>query len=185
MPKKSKKYYKKKQKKTRGKRTSSDSVLNNQAVQNSSKERSYAIFLVGKEQFAIDLDEILEMLHTFDIISVPHLPSAFSGIVNLRGQSVPVVGLQRVLKEEQVKTEAKTCLITVVGSSKIGLLVDSDVEIVSSEFGSLHPLPDCYTKDEAKFLAGIFWTDDKLVGILRPKEMLEVLTQWREDDEKI
>ncbi len=151
----------------------------------SPNEKSFAVFNVGKERFAIDLDAILEILHTFSIISAPHLPEMFSGVINVREGSIPVISLQELLKEEKIETVTRACLVTSIDSLKIGFLIDSDIEIVTSTKGSLHPLPDCYTKEEAEFLDGIFWVKDKFIGILKPKKMIEILSEWREDNEKI
>lgn len=150
-----------------------------------SEEHSFAVFDVGKEKFAINLDAVTEILHTFEIVSVPHLPKMFSGVVKLRGESVPVVDLQTLLKEEKIETEIRPCLITKVCTKTMGFLVDSDVAIITTEQGKLCPLPDSFTREEVEFLEGIFWIDKTFVGILKPKEMVEVLAQWRQENEKI
>jgi purine-binding chemotaxis protein CheW len=147
-------------------------------------ERNFAVFLVGHEWFGIDLNSILEILHDFDVIPVPHLPAAFSGVTKLRGESLPVVDMKKLLGEPDVKAEIVSCLITVVGRTKIGFLVDSDVEIINAETGRIHPLPGSYEKDEAKFLESIFWFKDKFIGILKPEPTLEVLTEWRLENEE-
>jgi chemotaxis signal transduction protein len=147
-------------------------------------EQNFAVFLVGGEWFGIDLNSIMEILHDFDIIPVPHLPAAFAGVTNLRGESLPVVNMRKLLSEPEMKAEIVSCLITAVGRAKIGLLVDSDVEIVNAETGRLYPLPGFYTKDEMKFLESIFWFKDKFIGILKPEPTLEVLTEWRMENEE-
>jgi purine-binding chemotaxis protein CheW len=152
---------------------------------NKSKEHSFAVFDVGKEKFAINLDSVTEILHTFKIVSVPHLPRMFSGVVKLRGESVPLIDLQTLLKEEKIETEIRPCLITEVGTKTMGFLVDSDVAIITTGQEKLYPLPDSFAREEGEFLEGIFWTDKTFVGILKPKEMVEVLAQWRQENEKI
>jgi len=147
-------------------------------------ERNFAVFLVGGEWFGIDLNSIMEILHDFDVIPVPHLPAAFAGVTNLRGESLPVVDMRKLLNEPEVKAEIVSCLITTVGRAKIGFLVDSDVEIVNAETGRLYPLPGFYTKEEMKFLESIFWFKDKFIGILKPEPTLEVLTEWRMENEE-
>lgn len=156
----------------------------NPVAKTADAERNYAVFLVGPEWFGIDLNSIMEILHDFDLIPVPHLPAAFAGVTNLRGESLPVVDLPKLLKEPAGAAGMKSCLITVVGRTKIGFLVDSDVEIVNIEAGKLYPLPGFYAKDEAKFLEGIFWFKDKFIGIIKPEPTLEALTEWRIDNEE-
>ena len=145
-----------------------------------SDERSFAVFSVGRERFCFDLDLVLETLYTFNIIEVSHLPEPFVGVIKLKGATVPVVDLQKLLKEEEVETEMKTCLIVSTGTSNTGFITDSDIEIVPAEKGRVHPLPDCYTAEEAKFLEGIFWLEDNFIGILKAKEMIDSLSGLEE-----
>lgn len=149
------------------------------------KEKSYAVFDVGKERFAINLDNIKEILHTFKVMDVPHLPEMFSGIVKLRGESVPIIDLHNLLKQQDIKVEIKPCLITKIGSSTMGFLVDSDVTIITTEQSKIYPLPDCFTREELEFLEGILRIDNTFIGVLKPREMVEILAQWRQGNEKI
>lgn len=173
---------KSKTKKTPGKIV--ESTVSDFNVFQTKTERNFAVFTVGKEWYAFDLDLVLEILHTFDIVSVPHLAELFSGVVYLREESIPVVDLRRLLKENSHEPKVRTCLMTMVGSKKIGFLVDSDAEIVGLEAGKFYPLPDCFSKEEADFIEGIFWLDDKFIGILNPQRALEVLGGWRGKNEK-
>ncbi len=150
-----------------------------------SDEKSFAVFNVGKEKFCVDLDLIHEILHTFSVHAAPHLSKVYAGIINLRGDSMPVVDLCRLLHEEKIEKGTRTCFVASIGPSRVGFMVDSDVEIVTAKKGRLYVLPDCYDKEESKFLVGIFWLGDELVGILRPQEVVNVLSKKRKDNEKV
>uniref|UniRef100_A0A7C4TCQ3 CheW-like domain-containing protein n=1 Tax=candidate division WOR-3 bacterium TaxID=2052148 RepID=A0A7C4TCQ3_UNCW3 len=147
------------------------------------EERTFAIFSVGSEWYGIDLDSIVEVLHNFEIVPVPHLPQSFMGVINLRGESVPVVLMSELLKQKTRMEGTKVCIISMVGNNKTGLLVDSEVEIVNYDKGKLYPLPDCFSKEEAEFLEGIFWYDNRFIGILRIENALSLLIKWRLEDE--
>ena len=153
--------------------------------ENEIQEESYAVFDVGKEKFAINLDTIKEILHTFNVMNVPHLPEMFSGVVKLRGESVPVVDLQNLLKQTTTGETERPCLIAKIGDSTMGFLVDSDVSIITKEQFKVYPLPDCFTREEIEFFEGILRIDNTFVGILKPREMLEILAQWRQGNEKV
>lgn len=141
-------------------------------------DRSFAVFAVSGEWFCVDLDSTLEILHSFNVVSVPHLPETFSGVTNLRGESVPVVDMKKLLKVSEDRSTENICLIMKIDGAKIGFLISSEVEIVNSNQGKIYPLPGCYTRDEARFLEAIFWSGNRFIGMVRPKEALEVLTNW-------
>lgn len=141
--------------------------------------RKFALFDVGKEKYCIDLDNITEILHIFEIVPAEHLPESFAGITRLHGKSIPVIDMHKLLSEETCDGTTHACVLTMIRSSPIGLLVDSDVTIATSRKGRLLPLPDCFTKEEAEFLEGIFWLGDSLYGILKPQPMVASLARWR------
>ena len=145
--------------------------------------RKFALFAVGAEKFCIDLDNITEILDTYEVLPAAHLPHVFAGIAKLQGTSVPVISMRKLLSENDVDASTQTCVLTTVGSAPLALLVDSDITIATARKGKLLPLPDCYTKDEAEFLEGILWLEDSLYGILKPTQMVEKLAQWRRTHE--
>jgi purine-binding chemotaxis protein CheW len=148
-------------------------------------EKHLAVFSVGTEWYGFNLDLILEIIYSFDIISVPHLPQLFAGAITVREESIPAVDLHSLLNKTTTESTDRTCVLTMVGAAKIGFIVDSDAEITDITQGTLYPLPDCYTKEEASFIEGIFWFKDKFVGILNPAKTLDVLGAWRPGSEKI
>jgi len=146
-------------------------------------EQKFAIFSVGKEMFGIDLDMILETLYTYHVIPVEHLPETYKGIIKLKGKSIPVVMLRELLNEDTPVSSMQVCIIIRVGDSRVGLLVDSDIEIIPSTTGTLHALPDCYSRDEAEFITNILWLEQSFIGILDCRRMMEILAGWKEEHE--
>lgn len=141
--------------------------------------KRYAFFCVGKQKYAVDVDRVIEVLHQFTIEPVSHLPETFPGIIHLRGVSIPVVDLPYLLREEKIESGEKTCLIAMLEKEQIGLLIDSDIEIIMSDEGFVHTLPDCYTKEEAQFIDGILAVDDAFMAIINPNGIVRTLIDWR------
>jgi purine-binding chemotaxis protein CheW len=144
--------------------------------------KRYAFFNVGRHMYAVDVDRVIEVLHQYTIEPVAHLPEAFLGVIHLRGASIPVIDLPLLLREERLEDSDKTCLIAMLDTEQIGLLIDSDIEIVMSDECRVHTLPDCYTKEEARFIDGILALDDKFMAILDPDGMIHTLTDWKAAD---
>ncbi|MEO0095587.1 MAG: chemotaxis protein CheW [candidate division WOR-3 bacterium] len=146
-------------------------------------EKSYAIFKIGNEFYSIEVDPIFEILHDFGIVSVSHLPDFFEGLINLRGESIPVVNLRNLLNLHSDKTDFEVCIVTITDGIKTGFLVDSDIEIIKASEVNVFPLPDCFSSHERKFLDGILEYKDKLVGIIKLNDALKILTERRYKDE--
>ncbi|MBN2620359.1 chemotaxis protein CheW [candidate division WOR-3 bacterium] len=149
-----------------------------------SSEVKIAVFQVGIEMYAFPMESIMETLYSFTVTHVEHLPEVFTGIMNLRGRSLPVVSLHTLLNVEECKDPTPVCVIVKMNGDHMGFLVDSDIEIIPEHMGSRHALPDCFTAEEGEFLEGIFWFEQRFVGILNPRRMMEMLAGWRSGDEK-
>ena len=144
--------------------------------------KRYAVFRVGQQKYAVDVDNIIEVLHQFTVERVSHLPDVFPGVINLRGTSIPVVDLPCLLREETIASDEKTCLIAMLDKEQIGFLIDSDIEIIMSDEGRVHALPDCYTREEAGFIDGILGLKDDFMAILNPDGVIKTLTDWQVPD---
>lgn len=152
---------------------------NTPPVDKSPDLKRYAIFLVGKQKYAVDVDRVIEVLHQFTVELVSHLPEAFPGVIHLRGVSVPVVDLSYLLRENRPESVESTCLIAMLEKEQIGLLIDSDIKIIMSDEGFIHTLPDCYTKEEGAFIDGILALEDDFMAIINPAGIIRTLTDWK------
>ncbi|MEO0123979.1 MAG: chemotaxis protein CheW [candidate division WOR-3 bacterium] len=156
----------------------SSSVLNS-VISDLQTEKGYAVFAVGNEFYCIDLDTIFEILHDFAIVPVSHLPKYFEGVINLRGESIPVVNLKNLLNISSAITNFQVCIVITSGGEKTGFLVDSDIEIIKSSECQSFALPDCFNAEEQKFLDGIIEYKGRLIGIIKLNQALKTLTEWR------
>ncbi|MGQ9465471.1 MAG: chemotaxis protein CheW [bacterium] len=148
------------------------------------QEKGFAIFAIGSEWYCVDLDSIFEILHNYEITAVSHLPDFFEGTTNLRGESIPVVNLRKLLNLSPGNQDFQVCIICTSDGIKIGFLVDSDIEIVKSSEVQIFPLPDCYGPDEQKFLDGIVEHKDRLIGVLKLNQALKILAERRSNEDK-
>lgn len=148
------------------------------------QERGFAIFAIGPEWYCIDMNSIFEIMHSYEIKPVSHLPDFFEGVTNLRGESIPVVNLRQLLGLTPGKQDSQVCIISESNGTKTGFLIDSDVEIISSSDVQFFSLPDCYDTDEQKFLEGIIEHKNRLIGVLKLTQALQVLSERRSNNEE-
>lgn len=84
-------------------------------------------FTVGEKPFAMNTDYVMEIINVFTITQFPLLPDYIKGVINLRGQIIPVLDLRLKLgNQEAVDTASiKSCIIILeVNSTTLGILVD-------------------------------------------------------------
>ncbi len=90
------------------------------------------VFLLADERYAVELSHIRDVYALKEITSIPCTPSFIAGIVNVRGQILPVIDLRRFFSlPQQDRAELKNILIIHSDQTELGLLADSVVGIQS------------------------------------------------------
>src|SRR5579859_5663957 len=73
----------------------------------------YLAFRLGKEDFAIQVLKVREIVGIQDITSVPQMPAYVKGVINLRGKVIPVVDLRLKFGLPEKEYTQRTCIIVV------------------------------------------------------------------------
>ena len=83
----------------------------NQAIAN--KEGKYLTFALAHEEYGLEILKVREIIGYMDITAVPQTPSHVKGVINLRGQVIPVVDLRAKFGMETAEVTEETCVIVV------------------------------------------------------------------------
>lgn len=89
----------------------------------------YLTFALGPEEFGLEILKVREIIGYMPITAIPQTPSYVKGVINLRGQVIPVVDLRAKFAMNSTETTSETCIIvveTTQGSGKCntGIVVD-------------------------------------------------------------
>ena len=133
--------------------------------------RQYLTFRLGDEVFATDVAKVREVLDFTTITKIPRTPEFMSGVINLRGNVVPVVDLRLCFEMSKTEKPVNTCIVVMEmlvdgESSVIGALADSVEEVIDLEPDSIQPPPRIGTKIRTDFIKGMGKRDAQLIMIL-------------------
>ena len=117
-------------------------------------------FAAGGEWFALPLGSVHEVLRGLRVVPIPHTPAAVRGVVNRRGDIVPVVDLA-LLAGGQAASGGDAVVVVGHGTSIAGLLVDGWPEIVDIAEAGVVPLPH-----QSRFVRGIYREGDRPIKML-------------------
>ena len=106
--------------------------------------RQYLTFKLGDEVFATDVAKVREVLDFTTITKIPRTPDFMSGVINLRGNVVPVVDLRLCFEMSKTEKTVNTCIVVVEmllegESTVIGALADSVEEVIDLEPDQIQP----------------------------------------------
>ena len=125
-------------------------------------------FKVGNEEFGLDILKVQEIIRLRDLTRVPNLPDFVDGVINLRGQVIPVIGLRRRLGVEQAEADKRTRIVVAeVNGHILGFVVDEVSEVLRISPETVEPPPQMGNV-ERKYVQGIGKIEDRLLIIIDP-----------------
>lgn len=134
-------------------------------------KQQYLTFCIGSEKFGMALGQTREVIEYGNITQVPLMPSFLSGVINLRGEVVPVIDLAVRLGRPPIEIRRRTCIIIVEmmhdGQEFIlGLLADSVYEVLELSADSVEPAPAFGANLRAEFILGIAKQGEDFIVLL-------------------
>jgi len=135
------------------------------------ESRQYLTFKLGDEVFGIDVAKVREVLDFTTITKVPRTPDFMSGVINLRGNVVPVVDLRLCFEMSKTEKTVNTCIVVVEvmlegESTIIGALADSVEEVIDLEPDQIEPAPKIGVQIRTDFIQGMEKRDAQFIMIL-------------------
>ena len=133
----------------------------------------YLTFLLGNESYAIPIQYILEIVGIQKITVVPDMVSYIKGVINLRGQVIPVVDVRLRFGMTGKDYDERTCImITKVGEVSVGLIVDTVEEVRDITPDKIGASPKIATAQSADFIHGIARIGDEVIIVLDVSKLL-------------
>lgn len=121
-------------------------------------------FAVGKQGFCIEIEHVLEIRGWTKTTVLPHAPEYVVGLMNLRGNVLPVIDLSLRLGLGKTETTPRhVIIITHVEDRTLGLLVEAVSDIVSVRDGEMKPTPDVASTQTRTFIRGVYSVAESLV----------------------
>lgn len=130
-------------------------------------EREYLTLKVAGQEYGIDILSVREIRGWSPETPLPNSPVAVRGIINLRGQVVPIYDMRiRLGAEPSVPTTTHVVIIVESASGFYGLLVDSVSDILSLMSDELQDVPETGTNMRNAFIAALFARDERMVSLI-------------------
>jgi purine-binding chemotaxis protein CheW len=146
---------------------------------NKTDERAgkYLTFHLGREEFAIQVLKVREIMGIQDITGVPQTPPHVKGVINLRGKVVPVVDLRLKFGLPEIEYTQRTCIIVVqvrLHSSTLlmGIVVDGVSEVLNLSAGDIENTPEFGSGVATPYLLGMAKNKGKVKILLDIDQVL-------------
>lgn len=141
---------------------------NMNAVTETAEERQYIVVKLGGEQYGIDIAYIDNIVRMSRITRVPKSQPYYVGVINLRGEVVPIMSLRRRfgLENDEYTATTRIIIIRMEDQSLVGFVVDEVCEVVNIDLRMIEKPTFKLDENKASYLAGIGKNDENLISLL-------------------
>lgn len=124
------------------------------------KEGKYLTFALGNEEYGLEILKVREIIGYMEITAVPQTPGYVKGVVNLRGQVIPVIDLRAKFGMETAEVMEQTCIIVVeINQGKrnvsTGIVVDHVSEVLDIAGQDIEEAPQFGANVDTNFILGM------------------------------
>jgi purine-binding chemotaxis protein CheW len=131
------------------------------------KSREMITFLVGAQEFCIDVMSVREIRVWTPATPIAHAPSYVAGVINLRGTVLPIIDFAARLGFPPAEpTTRHAILVAQIGEQTVGLLVEGVSEILTITEDLIQPTPDVASEIAREFVSGIVATQNRMISLV-------------------
>jgi len=137
------------------------------------EEKKYVAFKIAEEYYGIDINNVkaIERIHVFT--RIPNAPEYVKGVINLRGEVVPVIDLRKRFGIESKEIDSESRIIVVnTNEILIGLLVDSSSEVIQLNSDSIDNPPEIKDNVSDDFVKGVGKKDSNLIILIDVEKVI-------------
>jgi purine-binding chemotaxis protein CheW len=126
----------------------------------STREGKYLTFALAREEYGLEILKVREIIGYIDVTAVPQTPPYVRGVINLRGQVIPVIDLRARFGMETTGVTDQTCIIVVEishGRHKFdtGIVVDRVSEVLDIAGADIEDAPQFGVSVDIDFILGM------------------------------
>ncbi|TCW61984.1 chemotaxis protein CheW [Treponema sp. J25] len=151
------------------------------------KEYQYQLvtFQLGEEVYGIDIMDVKEIVRVQDIRPIPNAPSYVEGIINLRGEIIPIINLHKRfhIKKPAIDEEEELLsgfIIIDIDGMKLGVVIDKVLRVITIEDEQIQEPPQMLSGIGAEYIQGVVSTEERYLIILdirrlfNPRELQKI-----------
>jgi purine-binding chemotaxis protein CheW len=128
----------------------------------------YIVIRLGEEQYGIDISYVNNIVRMQRITRIPKVAPYLKGVINLRGEILPVVSLRLKmgLDEDVFDKATRIIILKTENEGQIGIIVDEVKEVVTLSEKSIEKVSHDNKGEKANFLSGVGKNNGELISIL-------------------
>jgi purine-binding chemotaxis protein CheW len=134
----------------------------------------FLTFRIGNEDYGIEIRHVTEIVGIQKITEVPDMMGFVKGVINLRGNVIPVIDVRIRFQMEPRSYDDRTCVVVVnIREMAVGLVVDTVNEVLSIPEAQVSGPPKFHRGEGARFIQGMGKVGDQVKILLDVERLLQ------------
>ncbi len=131
-------------------------------------ENKFLMCKLGNEVYGINIQHVTDIIELQKITEVPDMPPYVKGVINLRGQVIPVIDLRLRFHMEEREYDDRTVITVVqIKGNSIGFIVDTATEVQDIPEKDVDPPPNFQSEEaKQKYIYGLGKIDSEVIILL-------------------
>ncbi|MBI4964614.1 MAG: purine-binding chemotaxis protein CheW [Desulfomonile tiedjei] len=137
-------------------------------------------FSIGSEHFGVRILVVQEIIMMSNITEIPNAPDFVEGVINLRGNIIPVLDLRKRLRlRNQPHVDGHKpgtrILVVEIEANVTGFIVDSVAKVITVPASKISPPPDIIVAGvQSQYISGVVHLDETILIVLDFKKILSI-----------
>ena len=143
------------------------------------EQDQHLTFDLSREELAVPVLNIREIIRYGKLTRMPMVPEFIEGVINLRGNVVPIINLSSKFGLQKTEADKRTCIIIIEVEMNddrviIGVVVDKVLQVVAIPDADIEPGPALGANIQTNFIKGMARIEDGFIVILNISRVLSV-----------
>ena len=140
---------------------------------------TYLTFIIGEDYFAVNVIKVLEVLEKQKVTQVPKAPEHIMGIINFRGQILPVIDTRKKFRitTENISNKNSVIVYEIKGETDVTTIAataDGVKDVIEIDDSEIKPIPEIGISYDSRYIKGAVNLNDKFVLILDIEKLLSL-----------
>lgn len=153
--------------------------MSTERTKNIGASRQLVTFQLGEDRYGIDIMRVKEIYDNHNVRPIPHAPAYIEGVLNLRGEIIPIINLHRrfgitkaVLNEDDAMLSG--FVIIDLDGMKIGVIIDKILSVAEINESTIQPPPQMITNIGAEYIEGVSHQENGYLVLLDIDRLFDV-----------
>jgi purine-binding chemotaxis protein CheW len=146
--------------------------MTEQAVAHAANQE-FLTFTLGEENYALDILTVKEIRGYESVTKIANAPAFIKGVINLRGDIVPIVDLRIKFSVGTATYDEFTIVIVLhIHNRIVGIVVDGVSDVVNLNKDQLRPPPDFGVAFDSRYLLGLATINEQMIILVDINELI-------------